>query len=284
MGDVFAIVSKAVFEKEARVGGSVVGLGGVWPIARYTGTGKVFESALAGGGRIFMVTVRPPDEQLWLLAILESPKFDAKSKAWVAAPNAVKVVDITALRKTVKFESGKGMSQDKGTLGMSLQTPRALGPGDAEPDPRADRRRYREQRQERGEHDGYRERQEEHPLSGPRGRTALRDPRRTRRRGQSPGACRFVRGQRRRRPRQLHPRPGRARRASALGFGACPRWSSTSARPGATKRRGVPSSPRSRASATATSSAASSRGWPSTTRRSSPSTSKRRWPRARSPA
>ncbi len=132
MGDVFAIVSKAVFEKEARVGGSVVGVGDVWPVARYTGTGKVFESALAGGGRIFMVTVRPPDEQLWLLAILESPKFDAKSKAWVAAPNAVKVVDLTALRKTIKFESGKGMSQDKGTLGMSLQTPRALGPGDVE--------------------------------------------------------------------------------------------------------------------------------------------------------
>jgi uncharacterized protein (TIGR02996 family) len=127
MGDVFAIVSKAVFEKEARVN-----VGDVWPVARYTGTGKVFEKALAGGGRIFMVTVRPPDEKLWLLAILESPKFDAKAKAWVAAPNAVPVVDITALRKTIKFESGKGMSQEKGALGMSLQTPRALGPGDAD--------------------------------------------------------------------------------------------------------------------------------------------------------
>ncbi|MDQ3369758.1 MAG: TIGR02996 domain-containing protein, partial [Myxococcota bacterium] len=83
-------------------------------------------------GRIFMVTVRPPDEKLWLLAILESPKLDAKSKAWVASPNVVPAVDITSLRKTIKFESGKGMSQDKGTLGMSLQTPRALGPGDAE--------------------------------------------------------------------------------------------------------------------------------------------------------
>ena len=127
MGDVFAIVSKAVFEKEARIG-----LGDVWPVARYTGTAKVFDNALAGGGRIFMVTVRPPDEKLWLLAILESPKLDAKSKAWVAKPNVVPATDITALRKTIKFESGKGMSQDKGTLGMSLQTPRALGPGDAE--------------------------------------------------------------------------------------------------------------------------------------------------------
>jgi uncharacterized protein (TIGR02996 family) len=132
MGDVFAIVSKAVFEKEARVDGKVVGIGDVWPVALYHGTGKVFETALASGGRIFMVTVRPPDEQLWLLAVLESPKFDARKKAWVGAPNAVRVVDITGLRKTIQFESGKGMSQSKGALGMSLQTPRALGPGDAE--------------------------------------------------------------------------------------------------------------------------------------------------------
>ena len=127
MGDVFAIVSKAVFEKEARVD-----LGEVWSVARYNGTGKVFETALAGGGRIFMVTVRPPDEKLWLVAVLESPKFDAKTKGWVAKPNVVPATDISSLRKKIKFESGKGMSQDKGALGMSLQTPRALGPGDAE--------------------------------------------------------------------------------------------------------------------------------------------------------
>ncbi|HEU0029170.1 MAG TPA: hypothetical protein VFQ53_00970 [Kofleriaceae bacterium] len=132
MGDVFAIVSKAVFEKAARVGGSLVGPGDVWPVDRYAGTGKVFESALDGGGRIFMVTVRPPDEKLWLLAILESPAFDKKAKAWVAAPNVVPVTDISSLRKTIQFESGKGMSQAKGALGMSLQTPRALGDGDAE--------------------------------------------------------------------------------------------------------------------------------------------------------
>ncbi len=127
MGDVFAIVSKAVFEKEANVD-----LGDVWPVERYKGAAKVFENTLSGGGRIFMVTVRPPDEQLWLLAVLESPKFDKKAQAWVAAPNTVAATDISSLRKSIKFESGKGMSQDKGALGMSLQTPRALGPGDAD--------------------------------------------------------------------------------------------------------------------------------------------------------
>lgn len=132
MGDVFAIVSKAVFEKEALVDGETVDLGGVWPVKSYKGAAKVFENTLAGGGRIFMVTVRPPDEKLWLLAVLESPKFDSKAAAWVAAPNVVPATDISSLRKSIKFESGKGMSQDKGALGMSLQTPRALGDGDAE--------------------------------------------------------------------------------------------------------------------------------------------------------
>jgi uncharacterized protein (TIGR02996 family) len=132
MGDVFAIVSKAVFEKEALVDGEVVDLGGVWPVKSYKGAAKVFENTLADGGRIFMVTVRPPDEQLWLLAVLESPKLDKKAAAWVAAPNVVPATDISSLRKSIKFESGKGMSQEKGALGMSLQTPRALGDGDAD--------------------------------------------------------------------------------------------------------------------------------------------------------
>ncbi len=132
MGDVFAIVSKAVFEKEALVDGEVVELGGVWPVKSYKGAAKVFENTLADGGRIFMVTVRPPDEKLWLLAVLESPTFDKKTTQWVAAPNVVPATDISSLRKSIKFESGKGMSQDKGALGMSLQTPRALGDGDAE--------------------------------------------------------------------------------------------------------------------------------------------------------
>ena len=38
--------------------------------------------ALAGGGRIFLVTVRP-NEQLWFLGVVESPKFNGS--AWVAA-------------------------------------------------------------------------------------------------------------------------------------------------------------------------------------------------------
>jgi hypothetical protein len=126
--DILAIVSKAIFEKDARVGGKVASPGDVWPVDRYTSSNKALQP-LSAGGRIFLVTVRPPDEQLWLVGVVDAPRFDGA--AWVSAtPNALPVTNVSPLRKTIAFESGKGMSQDKGALGMSLQTPRALTPPD----------------------------------------------------------------------------------------------------------------------------------------------------------
>ncbi len=128
MPDILAIVSKAVFEKDARAGGKIIGVGQTWPVDRYNTNNKTL-SALASGGRIFLVTVRPPDERLWLVGIVDSPKLSGSS--WISATkNTTPVTDITSLRRTIVFESGKGMSQDKGALGMSLQTPRALAASD----------------------------------------------------------------------------------------------------------------------------------------------------------
>ena len=128
MPDIMAIVSKGVFEKDAKQNGKLVALGEVWKVDRYNSTNKAL-SVVDGGGRIFLVTVRPPDEQLWLVALIDSPKFDGA--AWVSkTANTTPVTNISALRKTIVFESGKGMSQDKGALGMSLQTPRTLTASD----------------------------------------------------------------------------------------------------------------------------------------------------------
>jgi len=130
MPDILAIVSKAIFERDAYVDGELVGVGDVWPVDRYNSTHKTFQ-ALEDGGRIFLVTVRPPNEQLWFVGVVDQPTFDGS--AWISADeNELPVTDITPLRKTITFESGKGMSQDRGTLGMSLQTPRALTEDDAE--------------------------------------------------------------------------------------------------------------------------------------------------------
>jgi len=121
--DLFAIVSKAIFERDARG----IALGDVWPVDRYISTNKAL-APLETGGRIFLVTVRPPNEQLWLVGVLDQPRFDGA--AWIARPNATPATNITALRKTIVFESGKGMLQDRGTLGMSLQMPRVLAASD----------------------------------------------------------------------------------------------------------------------------------------------------------
>src|SRR5690606_28141131 len=111
-----------------RVGGRLLAPGDVWPVDRYNSTNKAL-SPLEQGGRIFLVTVRPPNEELWFLGVVDAPAFDGK--AWVSAsPNTLPVTNITPLRKTIACGSGKGMSQEKGALGMSPQTPRTLTPSD----------------------------------------------------------------------------------------------------------------------------------------------------------
>src|SRR5689334_665518 len=128
MPDILAIISKPIFEQQAQKGGKLLGPGAVLPLDRYTSKNKALAS-LAQGGKLVLVTVRPPTEKLWLVAILEDPVF--QTDAWIApSPNRVPITDISKLRKTIKLATGKGLSQDKGALGMSLQTPRALAPED----------------------------------------------------------------------------------------------------------------------------------------------------------
>jgi hypothetical protein len=123
MPDMLAIISKAVFEKEAagRKPGDVL------PLDRYRSASRHLEP-LKSGGRLFLVTVRPPKEELWLVAVLEGLKF--QEDEWRAQPNRVPITNITALIPKLRFESGKGITAAKGALGMSLQTPRALAPED----------------------------------------------------------------------------------------------------------------------------------------------------------
>jgi hypothetical protein len=124
---VLAVVSKKVFEADARVGGKKLGLGGVWPTAKYVSTHASLRP-LAEGGHLFLATVRPPDEALWLVAVLLSPALDATG--WRAAANGVPITDITPLKSKLRFASGSGITAAKGKLGMSLQTPRTLTAGD----------------------------------------------------------------------------------------------------------------------------------------------------------
>jgi hypothetical protein len=123
MPDMLAIISKAVFEKEA------AGLkpGDVLPLDRYRSASRHLDP-LKSGGRLLLVTVRPPKEALWLVAVLEGLQF--KDEEWRATPNRIPITNITPLIPKLRFESGKGITAAKGALGMSLQTPRALAAED----------------------------------------------------------------------------------------------------------------------------------------------------------
>lgn len=125
MPDMLAIISKAVFEKEAagRAPGDVL------PIDRYRSNSRNLEP-LSDGGRLFLVTVRPPSESLWLVAVLD--RLDVDDEGWHGRANRLPITDITALIPRLRFESGKGIQAAKGALGMSLQTPRALSSADVD--------------------------------------------------------------------------------------------------------------------------------------------------------
>jgi len=120
MASVLAIVSKALFDKMVP---KDVKLGTVVETDRYLSNNKAFDR-LKEGGAVFMVTVRPPDEKLWLVAILESPK--KKGDAWTSSANVTPLSDVTSALKKLRFESDTGITAKKGALGMSLQTPRVL--------------------------------------------------------------------------------------------------------------------------------------------------------------
>ncbi len=118
-----AIVSKAVFEKRAPKAKP----GTVLPWRVYSSASKHLER-LDKKSRLFLMTVRPPDEALWLVAVLEGPQFD--DDKWIAARNTAPIVDIGSIKSKLQFESGKGLAAKKGALGMSLQTPRVLAEAD----------------------------------------------------------------------------------------------------------------------------------------------------------
>lgn len=119
MADILAIVSKAIFQKQA---GSLKP-GKIWPIDTYASSNKALDP-LENGGRLFLVTVRPPSDILWLVGVLENPQM--VGKGWKSGRNRVPITDITALIPRLRFANGKGINATPGTLGMSLQTPRAL--------------------------------------------------------------------------------------------------------------------------------------------------------------
>lgn len=123
MSSVLAIVSKATFAKM----GDGLDVGDLVTTDRYASTPAAF-TQLGKSDAIFLVTVRPPSEALWLVAIVEQPKL--KGSSWVGKANTTPICDITPLVGQLRFASGKGITAKPGALAMSLQTPRVLTDAD----------------------------------------------------------------------------------------------------------------------------------------------------------
>ena len=101
MPDMMVIVSKAVFDKDL----PAAKLGAVLPMKVYRSASKHLER-LAADGRLFLVTVRPPNEALWLVAVLEDLKFDGSK--WQARRNRYPVTDIGSLKSDAAVRVGEG--------------------------------------------------------------------------------------------------------------------------------------------------------------------------------
>lgn len=123
MPAILAIVSKAVFEADARARGAEPGA--VVPFDGYDSANKALSAA--AGGALFLVTARPGDH-LWLVGILEQPTFDGTR--WSAGVNTTAIRDVTDAIPALRFATGKGLQPKPGALGMSLQTPRVLTDAD----------------------------------------------------------------------------------------------------------------------------------------------------------
>ena len=91
MSSVLAVVAKAVFEKQAPKNAKP---GQLWETDAYLSHHAKL-APLASDGTLFLATVRPPDERLWLVAVLVSPTHE--DDGWRAAPNVVPITDITHL-------------------------------------------------------------------------------------------------------------------------------------------------------------------------------------------
>jgi len=121
VADLLAIVSKSIFEQDFDKA-----CGDLYETSEYLSKNKALDP-VSEGGSLFLVTARP-DDQLWLVGILEKPIF--VGDRWTASANTVKIVDITDLIDELVFETGTGMKFKPGALGMSLQTPRRLTAAD----------------------------------------------------------------------------------------------------------------------------------------------------------
>jgi hypothetical protein len=124
LADILAVVKKTVWEQHDRRGGPLRPGSGPLTWRSYESNHRQLDQHLDDGDRIFLVTARPGG-LLWLVAVYEDVKREPRG--WVARKeNRVRIVDVTHLKRKLRFHNGRGITRDDAKLGNSLQTPRRL--------------------------------------------------------------------------------------------------------------------------------------------------------------
>jgi hypothetical protein len=128
MGDVLAIVDRRTFESEHPERG-IPDLGDRLPWDDYKSRHYLLDKYLEEGDRLFLVTVRPVG-RLWLVAVYEDVR---REDGWNGrGPNRVPIIDITPLKRKLRFHTDNGIAAPDDKLGNSLQNPRQLTSRDVE--------------------------------------------------------------------------------------------------------------------------------------------------------
>src|SRR5262249_25536900 len=130
---VSVLVDAARFEAEARAGDRPLEEGDVWPVEGFTSPSRALRAWVAEGARVYLVVTRPPNEttgpwgprpRLWLAGVLDAPAL--AGSRYVAAPNAVPIVDLSASVAALSFAD----SNIRYRLDATFEAPRLLEPDD----------------------------------------------------------------------------------------------------------------------------------------------------------
>jgi hypothetical protein len=134
MADTMVVVDQKSWRSEERAHGAPMVPGVLLAWRNYQTKARSVESYLDAGDRLFLFHAH--GEQLWLAAVYEDVHLKSSDNGrflWRARHrNRVPILDITPLRRKLKFHTGNGLTRKAGALGNSLQSPRKFTHADLE--------------------------------------------------------------------------------------------------------------------------------------------------------
>jgi hypothetical protein len=127
VSSILVSLSRSIYDRTARVAGRPATVGDVVPLTNHADWRPRLEG-LSADGSLFVVTVRPPDNRLVLVAVLERPRHI--DDRWEAPPNTAPVTDLRDVLPQLVFDTGKGLTVPPEKLAKALQKAQILTAAD----------------------------------------------------------------------------------------------------------------------------------------------------------